>query len=159
MSVFEQVLMGAAIMSSAMAAGAFFDFSTFAIRGLRKLSPSEGARAMQKINEEAPSPLFMLLVFGTAVLCIGVGIHASVTLAGTNLVLRLVGAAVYVLGVAVLTIVYHVPRNDRLAALEATSPEGVSYWSQYLSEWVSLNHVRTIAPLITAFLFLLSLGR
>ena len=146
-----------AIAMSAMAAGAFFDFSDFAMRGLRRLPPSQGVRAMQEINEEAPSPLFMVLIFGTALVSIAVAIHAVINLEGSTLVLRLLGAAIYVIGVAILTIVYHVPRNDKLAELDATSDEAANYWLQYQSEWVSLNHVRTIAPLVAALLFLFSL--
>ena len=153
----ERIVMTVAVVATAMAAGAFFPFSTFAIRGLKKLPATEGARAMQKLNEEAPSLLFMVLIFGTGLLCVGVALHAVRETTGLDLWLRLAGAAIYVVGVVAMTIAYHVPRNDRLAAVDAASPEGISYWEVYLSEWVSMNHVRTAAPLLTSILFLISM--
>ena len=55
------VLTIACAVGSAAAAGAFFTFSDFTMKGLRSMRPAEGAAAMQAINKAAPSPLFMLL--------------------------------------------------------------------------------------------------
>ncbi len=37
-------------LGSATVGGAFFAFSTFAMQGLRRLPPAQGAAAMQEIN-------------------------------------------------------------------------------------------------------------
>lgn len=39
----------------------------------------------------------------------------------------------------------------------AVGDEEVAYWAVYLKEWVRMNHVRTVTPLVTAFLLILSL--
>ena len=44
-----------------------------------------------------------------------------------------------------------------LCAVGAGTAEGVAYWATYLEEWVRMNHVRTIAPLVAAVLLTLSL--
>ena len=62
-----------------------------------------------------------------------------------------------IVGVVLLTIGYHVPRNDKLDGLDPNSAEGIAYWATYLEEWVRMNHVRTIAPLVTAVLLTVSL--
>ena len=70
---------------------------------------------------------------------------------------QLIAGALYVVGVVVLTIGYHVPRNDRLDALDPDSVDGIAYWATYLREWVRMNHVRTVAPLAAAVLLAISL--
>jgi len=65
MSPLTQALTIVCATGAATAAGTFFTFSTFTIAGLRRLEPAQGAAAMQAINKEAPTPLFMLLLFGT----------------------------------------------------------------------------------------------
>jgi len=144
-------------IGAATAAGALFTFSTFTIEGLRRLPPSEGASAMQSINKQAPTPLFMLVLFGTAAVCLAVGINASLALEDAAARYQLAACALYIIGVVIVTVGYHVPRNDTLAALDPNSVEGVRYWATYLDEWVPMNHVRTIVPLISAALLTVSL--
>lgn len=148
----------ACAIAAAMAAGAFFPFSTFAMAGLRRLPPAQGAAAMQAINKEAPSPLFMLLLFGTGVACLVLMVLTTLHLDEPGSTLRLVAGAIYLAGAVLTTIAYHVPRNNRLDRVDPESVEGTSYWAVYLKEWVRMNHLRTIAPLVTAVLLTLSLA-
>ena len=60
--------------------------------------------------------------------------------------------ALYIVGVLFITGGYHVPRNSILAGLDPNSDEGTTYWATYQEEWVRMNHVRTIAPLVAAVL-------
>lgn len=144
-------------IGAATAAGALFTFSDFTIEGLRQLPPAQGAAAMQSINKAAPSPLFMLVLFGTAAVCLVVGINAATDLGDTAARYRLVACALYLIGVVVVTGAFHVPRNDLLAAVDPDSVEGTRYWATYLAEWVPMNHLRTIVPLISAALLTISL--
>ena len=41
--------------------------------------------------------------------------------------------------------------------VDPNSAEGMAYWAVYLREWVRMNHVRTVAPLLSAVLLILSL--
>lgn len=49
--------------------------------------------------------------------------------------------------------VFNVPLNNALAAARADTPEGAGLWQRYLAEWTSWNHVRTVAPIVSAILF------
>ena len=157
MSTFTRTITIVCAVGAAMNAGAFFTFSTFTIEGLKRLPPSEGAAAMQAINEEAPKPLFMLLLFGTGAACAVLGIQSARSLGDSASIYRLIACALFIVGVVLLTIGYHVPRNDMLAGLDPDSADGVTYWATYLDEWVRMNHVRTIAPLASAVLLTVSL--
>ena len=157
MSPFAQTLTIICAVGAAMAAGTLFTFSTFTINGLKRLPPSQGAAAMQAINKEAPTPLFMLLIFGTGAACVVLGIYAVLNFEESASIYQLIACGLYVVGVVVLTGVYHVPRNDKLDGLDPNSAEGIAYWATYLKEWVTMNHVRTIAPLVSAVLLAISL--
>jgi uncharacterized membrane protein len=157
MSGFARVMTIACTVGAGAAAGALFAFSNFAIDGLRRLPPAQGASAMQAINREAPNPLFMLILMGTGAGCVVLGIQSAADLDDPGAKYRLAACGLYVVGVVVLTGTYHVPRNDRLASFDPDSPEGVAYWATYLTEWVRMNHVRTIAGLASAGLLATSL--
>ena len=144
-------------IGAATAAGAFFTFSNFTMAGLRRLRPAEGAAAMQAINKAAPTPLFMLLLFGTGFACLALMAHAALHLDEAGSTLGLIAGGIYVAGVVLTTVGYHVPRNNRLDRVDPESAEGTAYWAVYLKEWVRMNHVRTIAPLVTAVLLVVSL--
>ena len=45
----------------------------------------------------------------------------------------------------------HVPLNDQLAAVAPA--QEAALWSRYLDVWTAWNHVRTIAPIVSAILF------
>ncbi len=114
MSSFAQAMTILCAVGAATAAGAFFTFSTFTIRGLQRLAPAQGAAAMQAINKEAPTPLFMLLLFGTGGVCLVLTIYAALLLQEPGSRYQLVAGALYVVGVVLVTVAYHVPRNNLL---------------------------------------------
>lgn len=157
MSTFVRIMTIISAVGAATAAGTFFTFSTFTIGGLRRLPPAQGAAAMQAINRQAPTPLFMLLLFGTGAACLVLGIRGAIDLDASGSLLQIVACTLYLVGVVVVTIAYHVPRNERLEAVDPSSTEGAEYWATYLDEWVRMNHVRTIAPLVAAVLLTISL--
>ncbi len=80
MSPFAQTMTVLCAVGAGTATGAFFTFSTFTMAGLKRLAPAQGAAAMQAINKEAPTPLFMLLLFGTGAACLVLMIHAAMHL-------------------------------------------------------------------------------
>jgi len=71
---------------------------------------------------------------------------------GTNALPRTTfsGGAVYLVGTILLTIVYHVPRNEALAKIEPRDAGAESYWRRYLSGWTAWNHLRAAASLAAA---------
>ena len=106
---------------------------------------------MQSINRAAPTPLFMLALFGTAVACVVLGVWSLLDLDRDGAWLVVAGCALYLVTI-VVTGVYHVPRNNALLATDDPSA-----WTAYAGPWVAWNHVRTLASLGAAGLLTASL--
>lgn len=123
--------------------GVFFAFSVFVMKALGRLPSAKGIAAMQSINTAAPTPWFMAVLLGTGLACLTLAGSALFRMDEPDAVYHLVGGGLYVL-VIVLTVTYHIPRNDALAALDPDSVEAAGYWSRYLGDWTTWNHVRTI---------------
>lgn len=132
----------AAAIGAGLAGGVFFAFSTFVMAGLAKASDRAGLESMQGINKAAPAPAFMILLLGTAVLCLVLGISAVLRLGEPGAVWQLIGCAAYLVTI-VVTVVYHVPRNDALARLDPSAVGSAQAWRDYLSAWTAWNHLRT----------------
>ena len=145
-----------AAVGAGVSAGVFFAFSTFVMKALGRLPTAQAISAMKAINKAAPTPLFMLALFGTAVICIALSVVGLGHLDQRWAVYLLAGSALY-LACVVLTIVYHVPRNDALALVDPRSPGAAHAWAQYLQPWTAWNHVRTVTALAGATAFILAL--
>jgi uncharacterized membrane protein len=143
------VLTTIAALGCGIVGGVFFAFSVFVMKALGRLPPSKGISAMQSINTAAPAPWFMAALFGTGLACVALAISALFRLDEPDAVFLLVGGALYLVTI-VLTIVFHIPRNDALAIVDPDSTDGASYWSYYLSAWTTWNHARTISSVAAA---------
>jgi len=126
-----------------------FAFSSFVMPALRRIPPAQGASAMQSINRQAPTFAFMSLVGVTAVVSVGVGIDSLVNRDEPGTAWVGVGTVAYLAALAI-TGGFNVPRNDRLATFDATTPAAADYWSTFVTEWLVGNHVRTACCIIAA---------
>jgi uncharacterized membrane protein len=70
-----------------------------------------------------------------------------------------VGGVLYLVGSLLVTIVFNVPRNESLAALAPSSPDGARLWAAYVTGWTAWNHIRMAAALAAAASFSLALVR
>ena len=136
-----------------LVAGFFFAFSAGVMKSLARLPAAQGLAAMQSINVVVINPPFMGALFGTALACAVLVVAAFVEWGEPYAV----GGLVYLVGAILLTIVYHVPRNDALAALDPNDADAPSHWNRYVRGWTAWNHVRTIAPLASAALLTVAL--
>ena len=152
---YPRVLTIIAAVGAGVSAGVFFAFSTFVMKALGRLPTAQAISATKAINKAAPTPLFMLALFGTAAVCIALSVVALCHLDQRWAVCLLAGSALY-LACVVLTIVYHVPRNDALA-VDPGSPGAAHAWARYLQPWTAWNHVRTITALAGTTAFILTL--
>jgi uncharacterized membrane protein len=176
-------------VAAAVVGGVFFAFSSFVMRGLAEAgrdtsggAAGTGARAgiaaMQAINRTAVRPHFMVLLFGTMLAGLAVCILLAVVGGGHALWWGLAGEVVYLSGVVVMTVAFHVPRNDALARLDpgdaaagesgGGSSSGSSSgsgsggdtiddsWQRYVAEWTRGNHVRTLAGVLAGVLFVVA---
>ena len=156
MATFSYILTLLAIIGTGLIAGAFFVFSVAVMPALRRLPANEGMSAMQSINGVIQNPIFLSVFMGTALI--------SLVLAGISLwnwdvphtYYILAGAALYVIGSFLLTIVFNVPLNNALDAAEATTPAGQEVWTNYLTNWTFWNHIRTVASILSTAAFALA---
>jgi uncharacterized membrane protein len=93
----------------------------------------------------------MTALFGTAAACLFLAVASIMgQQPGTGYVIA--GSFSYVVGTVIVTIVFNVPKNNRLATVTPASAEGAHVWTEYLQSWTAWNHARTIGALIAATL-------
>ncbi|HEV7299293.1 MAG TPA: anthrone oxygenase family protein [Tepidisphaeraceae bacterium] len=148
-----------AAVGSGVVGGAFFAFSTFVMKALARLAPAQGIAAMQSINIVVINVWFMAAMFGTAALCTSLSVWAMLNWQRPIAPYLLAGGLLYVIGTAVLTIVFHVPRNDALAVVDPASAGAAEHWARYVRSWTLGNHVRTAAAVAAAVVFMMALVR
>ncbi len=68
-----------------------------------------------------------------------------------------IGGVIYLVGTVLVTILFNVPRNEKLIDVRSDSVEGTELWSRYVAEWTAWNHVRALASLLAAALLTIAL--
>jgi uncharacterized membrane protein len=148
-----------AALGSAIIGGAMYAFSSFIMSGLDRATPSQAVAAMNGLNVTAVRGPFMIPFIGTALLSVVLIIAGIVRNGRPESWFLVAGGLVYLIGTFVLTIAYNVPRNDALALVDPDSTEAAARWATYYREWTRANHVRTVAALVAAGLFVAALVR
>ncbi|WP_426407744.1 DUF1772 domain-containing protein [Bradyrhizobium ganzhouense] len=153
----RQVLTSGLLWFSALGcglmAGVYFTFSTFVMTALGRLDQAAGIAAMNAINVDIVRSLFMPLFLGTTVAGVALVVMGALRLGEPGAISMIAGGGLYVIGMFVVTVVFNVPLNDALAAVQPSSPEAGTLWAAYLKDWVFWNHVRTVASLVASALF------
>jgi uncharacterized membrane protein len=144
-------------IASGISAGIFFAFSTFVMKALAQQPPAQGIAVMQSINITVINPWFMMAFFGPAVACIVLTVSLLFQWHQPGAVYWLVGSLLYLIGTIGVTIACNIPLNDALAIITPESAEGTTLWAQFLTDWTFWNHIRTVAALLAAVLFTISL--
>ena len=149
-----------AAIGSAAVGGMFYVFSTFVMRGLDRTDPITAITAMRGINAEAQANApFLLVVLGSALLALVVGVIAAIQLRQPGSGYLLAGAIFGIIA-AVVTMVFNVPLNNHL---DAVNPAGLSAadaareWRGYMGPWTAWNHVRSLSGFVGAALLLIGL--
>ena len=149
---FRDLLTFVAALGCGLNAGVFFTFSAFVMKALTRLPVAQGIAAMQSINVVAVTPMFMTALFGTAAVCLVLALSALFTWQRPGTGYLLSGTALYLSGTILVTIVFNVPRNEALAALDPAGGDSARRWGSYVSSWTAWNHLRSVAALIAAAL-------
>ena len=144
-------------LGAGIVCGFFLTFSAAIMKGLDLLGPAVATRAMNSFNVTVVRPPLMIALFGTGLTAIAVIIIALMNPAGGATWLLIIGAVIYVIGNPILTMAYHVPRNNALAATDPDSPEAEEEWRRYYREWTGMNHVRALSSGIATALIILGL--
>jgi uncharacterized membrane protein len=160
MTLVEQLLFPVtfvAVLGCGLMAGLFFAFSNFVMKALARLRPDSGVAAMQSINVTVLNPLFLCLFLGTAAACLPLVIYSLVRWQHPAAVWLLAGATHYLIGNFVVTAAFNVPLNEALARIDASNPEAVRFWRDYVAGWTRWNHVRTITAIAASASFTVAL--
>jgi len=147
----------AAMLGCGLVAGVFFAFSTFVMISLAEVPAKSGIIAMQSINVRVVTSWFMVVLLGTAVLCIVLLIQSVTNWGSGAMRYSAIGSALYLVGSVLVTGAFNVPRNNRLANVSPADPNAEERWAGYVSGWTAWNHVRTLASLAAAVSFSVSL--
>lgn len=99
----------------------------------------------------------MTALFGTGLICLVLIAAALLGWNQTGTYWLLAGAVIYLIGNPIVTMVFNVPLNDALAAVDPASANGAAVWTNYLSEWVMWNHVRTVTAIVSMACFIMAL--
>jgi uncharacterized membrane protein len=153
----QNLLIVISALGSGLIAGAFFAFSSFVMGALGKLPANQGIAAMQSIDVVVINPLFLGVLFGTAALALFLGLEAMWHMDDPRVMWIVAGAGLYVIGTVLVTMVFNVPLNNALAAVDPASSEGAAVWADYLRTWTNWNHVRTVAALAASGAFISAL--
>jgi uncharacterized membrane protein len=159
MSVWLFALTFVAALGSALMAGLFFVFSNAVMTALGKLPPATGIAAMQSINVWILNPVFLTVLIGTAALSAVLSLVALFDLAQAWSPPLLAGGLCYFVGTFLVTRIFNVPLNTRLAAADPQAAESAGVWAEYLRVWTAWNHVRTVLSLAATALFIWALCR
>ena len=144
-------------LGASLVAGIFFAFSAFIMSALGRLSPAGGISAMQSINVVVLNPLFFAVFFGTAAAYLALAIAALIGWFNASATYLLAGSLLYLVCTILVTMLFNVPLNNRLASVTPSSSEGAAVWTWYLSAWTAWNHLRTGASLTAAASFIMAL--
>lgn len=156
--VFTTGLLWFSAVGCGLMAGVYFAFSTFVMTALGRLDQAAGIAAMNAINVDIVRSLFMPLFLGTTIAGAALVVIGVIRLSEPGAVSMIAGGGLYVVGMFVVTVVFNVPLNDALAAVQPSSPEARAVWAAYLKDWVLWNHVRTVASAVASGLFIVALA-
>lgn len=150
-------LVFAAALGSGLIAGVFFVFSIAVMRALDQLSPAQAIAAMQSINTAILNPTFFGTFVGTGVICILLPVAILTDWSTTRAIWMFIGMGFYLIGSLMVTIVFNVTLNNRLATIRPDDPQADAIWRKYSSVWTRWNHVRGLSSFIAALAFIQAL--
>lgn len=158
MAVWLLLIAHVSALAYGLLGGVFLAFSDFIMRSLGQVAGHGGLEAMQIINREVFRIVFMVLFLGMAPVSLFMLIHGLVRGDGGGSLIIAAAGAVYLVGGFLVTVVFNVPLNETLAAMETEAPETTRFWQQtYLPRWTFWNTVRTMACALASALTVIGL--
>lgn len=101
---------------------------------LGRIDQAAGISAMNAINVDIVRSPFMPLFLGTTLAGALLAGFAILRWSEPGALPMLAGGVIYALGMFVVTMVFNVPLNDALAAVDPASPDGATVWIPYLKD-------------------------
>lgn len=139
-----------AALSCGLVGGALMAFSDFVMPALQRVAPEAAVPSMRGINAAARHSWFLKALGLAAALSVALVVIALMRWHMPDSALLLLGAALYLLGTVLVSLVCNAPRNDQLA-------RDAAQWPDYLAHWTRWNHVRAASALAASALFAMAM--
>ena len=152
------ILLWFSALGCGLLAGLYFAFSTFIMTALGQIGQVPGIAALNAINAVIQRSLFMPFFLGTTLIGLALAVLALGRWGEPGAWMMLAAGVIYVLGMFVCTMVFNVPLNNALAAVDPASAEAAAVWARYLADWTFWNHVRTLACLAACALYIAAIA-
>jgi uncharacterized membrane protein len=130
--------------------GVLIAFSDFIMPALERVAPEPAVAAMREVNASARQSWFLRVLALTAALSVALIVVALMRWHMPDSALLLLGAALFLIGTVLVSLVCNAPRNDALA-------RDAAQWPDYLAHWTRWNHVRAASALSAAALFAMAM--
>jgi len=157
LALLAPALLWTSAIGCGLMAGVYFAFSAFIMTSLGRIAPASGIAAMNAMIVDIVGSSFMPVFLLTTLSAASLVVLGVVRWGQPGSALMVIGGAIYVLGMFVVTMMFNQPLNVTLAAAD-TASHGVDFWSRYLTEWTMWNHVRTVASTIATGMFVAALA-
>lgn len=151
-------LLWLAAIGCGLMAGLYFAFSVFVMTALGRIDQAAGISAMNEINMVIVQSLFLPVFMGSTLACFVLAVLAPFRWSESGAAIWLIGGAIYVVGMFVVTMLFNVPLNNALAAAQPASEEAGTLWARYLTDWTWWNHVRTAASTLAFVAFIVAIA-
>ena len=158
MQLFISGLLWFSAIGCGLLAGLYFSFSTFIMTALGRIGQTAGITAMNAINVSIVQSLFMPFFLGTTATSAALAVIALFRWGEPGAMAMVAGGVLYVLGMFVVTMIFNVPLNNALAAVDPASSETAPLWARYLTDWTVWNHVRTVSSTVACALFIYAIA-
>jgi uncharacterized membrane protein len=139
-------------------AGLYFAFSAFIMASLERIPQAAGVTAMQSINRVILNSAFMPMFWGTTLASLALAVVGLLRWGEAGALAMLMGGVIYVVGMFVFTVIFNVPLNNALDAVDPASTQAATVWARYLKDWTLWNTVRTVACLLASGLFIYAIA-
>jgi uncharacterized membrane protein len=163
MTFFHAVLVLAAFLCS-LVAGFLFAFAAVLMPGIRSLDDGGFIRAFQVIDGviQKNQPLFVFVWVGSGLSLVTAAAMGVWKLGGTDRLLVIMAALVYVLGVQVPTLIVNIPLNNTLQTLDSSTMADAARKrarDDFEPRWNRWNVFRTVFASVVSILLALLLLR
>ena len=138
--------------------GLYFAFSAFIMTALRRIEPVQGISAMNSINSTILRSVFMPLFYGSTLASLILLVVGFVQRSEPGSTAMLAGGLIYLSGMFLCTVLFNVPLNNALGAVDPASEEGARVWARYLKDWTFWNHVRAISSTAASALYIAAIA-
>jgi uncharacterized membrane protein len=145
-------------ISCGLLAGVYFAFSTFMMTSLGRIEQVRGIAAMNSINSTILGSLFMPFFSGSTLASLILAVLGLFRRGEPGAMAMLAGGLIYIAGMFLCTLLFNVPLNNALAAIDPASEAAAPVWRRYLRNWTRWNHVRTISSIAASALYIAAIA-